>query len=191
MMNSAGSRLALIVAVGLVLTGLLLSCGTAPTKGQHSSGSLTTKGSSAGTCTASQLHLTLHGGGAAAGNVAQTFVLTNQSGSACTLDGYPSVNLLNAAGDTVFSITAHDGYLFPRMNPRPVALAAHGGTASFTIGMVDDTIYCLRGSRVQVTLPGAAAILTTNGAVYYCPADRADEDPYDSPILSGNNGTLP
>jgi hypothetical protein len=47
-------------------------------------------------CEAQQLSLTFDKSGAALGNDAAQFVLTNQSQESCTLTGYPSLQLLDA-----------------------------------------------------------------------------------------------
>lgn len=53
---------------------------------------------------------------------------------ACTLSGYPGVQLVSATGRPLPTSTRRDGsYLFPTVPPRPVALAP-GGVASFALG---------------------------------------------------------
>ncbi|MEG9246820.1 DUF4232 domain-containing protein [Arthrobacter sp. Soc17.1.1.1] len=66
---------------------------------------------SGGTCTAAQLTGSVADqlGGGAAGSVYRTLVLTNASDQGCTLDGFPGVSFVDAAGAQIGAPADRDG----------------------------------------------------------------------------------
>jgi photosystem II stability/assembly factor-like uncharacterized protein len=115
-------------------------------------------------CTPAQVTLHDGGTGMGLGNAATAVRIQNVSRRGCTLQGYPSVTLLNAAGRplTTHAHRATGGaYLFPAVVPHRVALPA-GGTATFEFAWTDnpatdDVPYaqaCQASSRLRVSLPG-------------------------------------
>src|SRR5215469_820003 len=86
-----------------------------------------------GTCPPSALHVSLGDSEGAAGTFYRVIVLTNTSGSACTLYGYPGVSFVTRPGGSVIGAPARRNPLIPdtliTMQP--------GATASALSGLVD------------------------------------------------------
>lgn len=90
-------------------------------------------------CLASQLSVKLAPwSSGAAGTAYQEIVLTNTSGTTCTLYGYPGVSYVTAPGGTQVGAAATRN---PTYAPLLVTLGAAGGQANFTLGMVDAGVY--------------------------------------------------
>jgi hypothetical protein len=85
-------------------------------------------------CTNGQITVTDNGGGAGLGHEDQVVVFTNDSGSVCTLTGYPGVAGLTFSGAQAVQATRTlDGYmggLLPGVTALPVVALAPGQTAS-------------------------------------------------------------
>jgi len=101
------------------------------------SGSTTTTaaGASAAPCTGSALKGTEPSFGAAAGGAADVSVaLTNRSSSACSLNGYPQLQLVSSKGQDLTTTVENGGSGIPsKFSLGTVNLAASGGQASFML----------------------------------------------------------
>jgi hypothetical protein len=92
------------------------------------------------------------------GHVLGVVTFTNRSTTICTLDGYPGLQMLDAAGQRigtrVFHVTGFTGSPAPK---RSVVLAPRA-EASFEVGYADSTGYgtetCPISALVEVTPPG-------------------------------------
>ena len=89
-------------------------------------------------CRDGQLLASAGASGAATGHYAQVIVLRNVSAAACTLRGYPGIQLLSKDG-RVMSPAPKRGsdFMFQDPGPQTVTLGASGGTASFSVGSSD------------------------------------------------------
>ena len=83
-------------------------------------------------------------GGAAAGSVYYALELTNLSGHACTLRGYPGVSAVDLSGRQLGSASSRD----PAQAPRSVRLA-HGASAVATLRIADALNYRAQRCRRQ------------------------------------------
>ena len=116
----------------------------------------TTTGAAAGpsTCLPSDLQASLGQGQGAAGTHYQLVVLTNTSGSACTLYGYPGVSFVTGQGGAVIGAPATRNALIPDtlITLRP------GSAASALVGITDVALLpkCSPGTAgwLQIYPPG-------------------------------------
>jgi hypothetical protein len=97
------------------------------------SGTTTTAPSGPGPCVSADLQASLGQAGAAAGTFYHLIVLTNTSGGACTLYGYPGVSFVTGQGGSVIGAPATRN---PLISDTLVTLSP-GGTASALIGIAD------------------------------------------------------
>jgi hypothetical protein len=115
-------------------------------------------------CLVSQLTVTPGEAGAAAGSIGQVAHFENVSHTACTLYGYPGMQLLGAAGEPL-ATEVHRGAssTVPARAVRAVDLLP-GKQASFDLGYADATGYgnehCPTSTRVEVTPPNDYGHLT-------------------------------
>ncbi|MHB1486541.1 MAG: DUF4232 domain-containing protein [Acidimicrobiales bacterium] len=148
------------------------SSSTAPTTSSPAAATTTAPGGGASNrCHVSQLSVGLdptHSGGAAAGSVGYTYVLTNTSSSLCTLEAYPGLQMLNAANQPIPTHVSR-GKGASTVPPEPVNLVslAPGGKAWFALGFADQTGYgsaqCPRSTSLEVTPPNAYGHLSITG----------------------------
>jgi hypothetical protein len=117
------------------------------------------------TCQPSQLSLTedaAHSGGAAAGSLGITYVFTNTSATACTLSGFPGLQLLNASGGPLTTRTSRNSE-----TPSTVALQP-GRHAWFDIEFPTQTgfgsLQCPTSSALAVIPPNDVSALVVTGS---------------------------
>jgi hypothetical protein len=141
------------------------------------------------TCSTFQLHMTGENVGAALGNDDARISLQNTSPVSCTLDGYPSVQLVASDGrllPTTARSATGGSYMFPPVIPHRVALAP-GGYASFLLGYAEGNepnfVGCPTPAWVRVILPGTHEYGTAALAMGTC-GGRVDV----SPVVPGPNG---
>jgi Protein of unknown function (DUF4232) len=153
------ARRSAILAAAAGAAGLLAACGTAGSPGAAPTKTVTetvpaTSGTSAaatpspssaatagtaaaatgpGPCVSSDLQASLGQSGAAAGTFYHLVVLTNTSGSACTLYGYPGVSFVSGQGGSIIGAPAARN---PLIADTLVTLQP-GGAASALLGVTD------------------------------------------------------
>ncbi|MGO8861610.1 MAG: DUF4232 domain-containing protein [Acidimicrobiales bacterium] len=120
----------------------------------------TTTTASTTSCQPSQLHVGLYGSEGAAGTIELTFSLTNTSTMACTMYGYPGMQLLGASGGTVATAVLRGGGLaFENVAATDVSLAPQQ-TAYFNLGyndVITGSTGCSMASQVEITPPNDTA----------------------------------
>jgi hypothetical protein len=171
---------------GLAVFGsvaLLSACASSPST-TSSAGSTTTTtahgtaGTSSGapsgstTCRATQLQASRVGSAAAAGHSVLTYGLRNTSTRACTLLGYPGVQLVDASGRPLPTQVSHGGsYTFAAETPHTVALPP-SAQASFFLGYSDvpsgTETSCAPSARVDITPPGDNGVVAVADQVAPC-----------------------
>jgi hypothetical protein len=109
---------------------------------------------------------------AAAGHVAVTYGLSNASAVACTLFGYPGVQMLDASGRPIPTQVSHGGsYTFPVETPMVVTLPP-GGQASFFLGYADvpsgTETSCPQSARLALTPPGSTGTVQLADQIAPC-----------------------
>ncbi len=158
--------------------------GGAVTTTSNSGGATTTTANSASvpTCLASQLSIEPHQGGAAAGTIVLSVSMRNASATACTLQGYPGMQLLGAQGTPIPTNVVRGG--FSGSVPAAVSQApslvtlAPGFTASFWLQYEDVPVggetSCPSSAKAQITPPNdtspalvALAISPCNGGTVH------------------------
>jgi hypothetical protein len=118
-------------------------------------------------CGPSQMSVAATGTGAGLGHVGVLFTLRNTSSAACRLAGYPALQLLGSGGQplpTTVVRAVGGAYLFPAVEPRPVALPP-GGVGSFDLQYSDNPVgaaasepyatACPAATQVEVTMPNS------------------------------------
>lgn len=129
--------------------------GPVATSSVHQSSTSTERVATA--CATSQLKVVLGIANGAMGHIGQEVHLQNTSTSACTLSGYPSLQLIDGVGKPLAThITDGSDYIVPRIRVRTVTLAPNGA-AAFLIGYADATGYgsaqCPKSSSVKIYPP--------------------------------------
>jgi hypothetical protein len=122
--------------------------------------------SSATYCSASQLAVELGAADAAMGHIGQVVSFKNVSAATCTLKGYPSVEMLDAAGRPIpTEVTDGPSYTVPVLPEKAVVITG-GAEASFEVGYTDATGYgtavCPTSAKVAVTPPDASRAITVS-----------------------------
>ena len=101
--------------------------------------------------------------GVALGHEGISVYLSNDSGSRCMLDGYPTLQMLTATGRRIPTVSSTGpSYTIPPMKPRQVLLPLRA-SATFFIGITDATAFdyaCPVSTRVAITPPGNKTPLT-------------------------------
>ena len=132
------------------------SSSISPTKAQ----ALPTVGGATGTgCAAAGLRVQQASKDGAAGHIHFVIALTNTAATTCTLSGYPSLEMLDRAGNPMLTRISHSDVSFPPTPPHRVLLAPRG-SASFDVGYSHVPV----GS--EPSCPAASAVLvrvTTDG----------------------------
>jgi hypothetical protein len=119
-------------------------------------------------------------GEGAAGTLFDTLALTNTGGFACTLDGFVSIQLLDAASNPLPTTgVPGGGQLGGRPAPSAFALAP-GAASQFVIAWSDVPVgsetTCPVATVVQVTPPGASSPLTVSGLTGVAPCNSGTVD---------------
>jgi hypothetical protein len=141
-----------------------------------------------GTCTAAQLAPGFVDAQGAAGTQFDTLELANISGTSCTLDGFVTVQMLDASNAPMPTIDLPAGGMlagFP--GPSPFMLPP-GASSQFVIAWSDVPVgaetTCPAASHLQLTPPGAAAPVTLDippPAVAPCNSGTIDVSPLRPP----------
>ncbi len=136
-------------------------------------------------CTASQLRGRSLGGGAAVGTVLNTITLQN-TGTACRLEGYPSLRVEGVHGLLPIRVIHGGGMIIPSITPAKPRLVklAHLGMASLVISYEDvpsgDQTSCPVGKAILLRPPGATGWLTVKLETSACNGKL-----HESAILAG------
>jgi hypothetical protein len=100
------------------------------------------------------------------GHIGQVVSFKNVSAETCTLKGYPSVEMLDAAGRPIpTEVTDGPSYTVPVLPEKAVVITG-GAEASFEVGYTDATGYgtavCPTSAKVAVTPPDASRAITVS-----------------------------
>jgi hypothetical protein len=132
-------------------------------------------------CATSQLTASLGGSDAGAGNLYRYLVITNHSGTACHLTGYPGLSMLDGGGKQIGQPATRQP-----MDYQPVVLAP-GASASDTIHTTNHMGTCLpESTELRIYPPGNLDPLVISGQVTDC-GDLFSVTPF----LKGSTGNPP
>jgi hypothetical protein len=122
-------------------------------------------------CHTNQLMIRPVSGDAGVGNRAIVYAFTNASPLACTLSGYPELQLLDADGQLLqgIQIIPSQSTYFHHASVQEVTLAP-GAEASFQIAFsaLPDGQVCTQADRIRITPPQARRALTLTEQVTPC-----------------------
>lgn len=140
-------------------------------------------------CLPGQLHATAGLGQGAAGHILATVVLHNSPATACTLDGYPGLQMLDAHGHPLPTVVARGAAMgLPAVPPRLVTLP-RGGSASFSLAYEDVPVGnegpCPTSARLEVTPPNDFGHLVISDALTPCRGGTITV----SPVVAGRAGS--
>jgi Protein of unknown function (DUF4232) len=129
-----------------------------------------------GPCVSSDLQASLGQSGGAAGTFYHLVVLTNTSGSACTLYGYPGVSFVTGQGGSIIGAPAVRNPLIPDT----LVTLPSGGTASALLGVTDTGMLTASACRpgnadwLQIYPPGdlGAVFVQLSSGVCTRPGER-------------------
>ncbi|MGA2471146.1 MAG: DUF4232 domain-containing protein [Solirubrobacteraceae bacterium] len=115
-------------------------------------------------CVSTQLAVVLGFQQGALGHIGQTVSFKNTSTTACTLYGYPGLQMLDASGSPIpTDVLRGIAYTVPA-EPEHVVTLAPGGEASFDLGYANSTGFgnatCPASSEVEVTPPNDYTSIT-------------------------------
>lgn len=168
-----GSLGVLVAAMSIAVTG----CGASAPVGSGSTPTTTATPTStttaSSTCPISSLSLSFVRGGVATGHVSGEYQLTNIGGSACTLQGYPALHLLDAQGHPLPTQENQttSAFTFQAQPPQPISLA-HGQSAylytDYTFVSSPGQTCVTTAAAMTVTPPGDSASLQTSTAPDPC-----------------------
>lgn len=113
-------------------------------------------------CQKDQLSVTQASSGLSGGNNVAVFAISNDSGTRCTLTGYPVLGVFGSLGPLTIHLTDGSVAGGPNLVQTVVSLAPHGGQASFgaSWNSTSTTVACPAGMGAVITLPGIAAGFT-------------------------------
>jgi hypothetical protein len=119
----------------------------------------------------------------AAGHIVYAFVLTNSGTRPCTLDGYPTVQLVAESGNlSTTQSNGNDGVTSVSATSALVTIAA-GAAASFVLQYSDvptGTQACPAATGLDIQLPGGGV-----GVLASTEIDPCGGDLYISPVRAG------
>lgn len=124
-----------------------------------------------GRCSTSVLSAKLLGTSGAAGSIGGAFAFINNGPSACTLFGYPGMQLFNATGNPLpTTVIRGTSTVVPSVPERTITLAP-GGRAFFYFGYADvptGSEACPTASVVEITPPNAYDHLVVTVTISPC-----------------------
>jgi hypothetical protein len=125
------------------------------------SGSSSASSSGPARCLSGQLSVSLVGSSLAAGSVVNVYEFTNNRSSACTLYGYPGLQMLSAGGQALSTTVVR------QPATQVTVLLQAGGHAWFSLQFPDATGYggltCPKSAALEITPPNAYHYLTLTG----------------------------
>jgi hypothetical protein len=143
-----------------------------PTSTTHPATSTTSAGPP--TCPTTGLAASISGSSGAAGTIETTVALKSTSPSPCVLSGYPGMQLLDAASNSLPTNVVRKGnYNFTAMAPTTVTLTT-GQTAYFNLGYTDvptgSETTCPTSASVEITPPNDTTHLVVTANFAPCAA---------------------
>ncbi|MGA8427392.1 MAG: DUF4232 domain-containing protein [Candidatus Dormiibacterota bacterium] len=193
----AGTRT--LPAVSLALALGLVGCGTtshphhkshpspspSPTPSASPSPTPTPSATSAPVCQAAAIAAGLGQSNNAAGHQAWTIVLTNDSTTACSLDGFPTLQLMNGNTDVITTEAEGNAPAGAQINDTPTLVnIAPDTAASFVVQWLDvptGSQQCNAAYELGITLPGGGGkVIVAMGQIMPCGGDL-----YVSPVRPG------
>ena len=113
-------------------------------------------------CQKSQLSVTEASGGVSGGNSNAVFAVSNDSGTRCTLSGYPVIAVYGSLGPLAIHLTDGSVAGGSTLIQTVASLAPHGGQASFAASWntMATNEACPDGIGAIITLPGMTAGFT-------------------------------
>jgi hypothetical protein len=153
-------RTTTLAAGALACTAVVL--GAAPAMAAQASSASVAKTPA---CATSQLTAQLGGGDAGAGNLYRYLLLTNHSGTACVVSGFPGLSLLNSHGGEIGAPATFDhSFSYTALTVRP------GQTVSDTIHTLNAGATSCQGTSTSLRIypPANKAALVIPGKVMLC-----------------------
>jgi len=176
-----------VVVLGLVLAGCSNGGKLLPPKKHHgtttTTAPVTTTSSATGTtvagppgppCDVSALEVTQGPSGAGANGTANiVYEVTNISKKACSLDGYPTIQLVGTNGADLPTTEQHGGSGVPSsLTVQNANLVPRGGQASFFVSFQavpsSSEPTCTIAPKMKLAVPGSAKTLTTPAEIQAC-----------------------
>lgn len=154
-----------------------------------------TTGSLAAACRSRQLRLSAEGGDAGAGNRVAVLAAHNVGAQPCSLNGYPTVTLLDGEGRSLTEIRAEQqpgNYFGGATEPTPVTIAPQA-KAYFDIAwsvVPNEAIgeqACPDAATVRVAVPGDPSVVTLEQAFAPC-GERIRVRPFRATASDGGGG---
>jgi hypothetical protein len=151
------------VAMFFVLTGCASQSNNVPPTPISTSASPTTVASA--TCLSNQLSIVRGQDGAALGHVGiGASAFQNISATACTLQGYPKMQMIDAAGSAIPTHVINGTSYTVVSRPDDLVVLAPGAQALFDIGFSSKTGYgtavCPTSAQIEITPPGSDKSIT-------------------------------
>jgi len=176
-----------VLVVGLVLAGCSNGGKLLPSKKHHTTTTttapVTTTSSATGTtvagppgppCGVSALEVTQGPSGAGANGSANiVYEVTNISKAACSLDGYPTIQLVGVNGANLPTTEQHGGSGVPStFTVQNVNLVRRGGQASFYVSFQaipsNSEPTCTIAPKMKLAVPGSAKTVTVPAEIQAC-----------------------
>jgi hypothetical protein len=140
-----------LVALGLAVTLLVAS----------------SPSSSTPLCGADQLHAALAREGVAMGTIVDEFAFVNAGSHACSLDGYPLVQMLDRSRHDLATLERRAPAGTPGGGAAKKVTIARGGRAYFSVSYEDQTGFgyavCPRATMLLIHAPGVSDALIVSG----------------------------
>jgi hypothetical protein len=139
-------------------------------------------------CATDQLVATVAGGDGAAGTIESTVALHNTSTRSCMLGGYPTLQMVDASGANMPTITVNGGRYPMTSQSQTMVTVAPGGWASFNIVYSDvptgNETTCPTSASLKITTPATFDPWTVHASLTPCSGGTLVA----SPFLSGATG---
>jgi Protein of unknown function (DUF4232) len=170
--------IALLPLGGLAIAACTSSASTTSTTTSSTTSPATSTSTGAvTTCLPAQLKITPQTGNGAAGTIQQTILLQNTSATACTLGGYPGMQMLAANGSSLPTNVVRGGATFgvnnvpanappstQRLNPQDVAAFI----LSYSDVPAGTETSCPMSSQVEITPPNDTGFAVVNLQIAPC-----------------------
>jgi len=109
-------------------------------------------------CTGPELQVTIKSAGAAANHTGRVMIFTNNGSSACTMQGYPGVSVVNGSTSLLNATRTLSGFITddPGIKSAPLVTVAPGQSASAMVewaGNAGETCYANGTGTLEITPP--------------------------------------